>query len=64
MNDLSEREIETIKLITSGYTNKEIASAMGISSHTVQFHILNIARKLGVSKRVEIAVKAVKAGIA
>lgn len=64
MNDLSEREIETIKLITSGYTNKEIASALGISSHTVQFHVLNIARKMGVTKRVEIAVKAVRSGLA
>ena len=63
MTELTEKEIETIKLIANGLTTKEIAGTLGISNHTVQFHINNIARKMGVTRKIEIAVKAVKEGL-
>jgi two-component system response regulator DevR len=61
--NLTEREIETVKLIAQGYADKDIAVAMDISPHTVRFHISNIARKMGVSKKVEIAMRAVSEGL-
>ena len=63
MTDLTEKEIETIKLIVTGLTTKEISNTLGISNHTVQFHINNIARKMGVTRKIEIAVKAVRVGL-
>lgn len=64
MNELTIRELETVRLITSGFSNKEIASAMGISEHTAKFHVANAARKLGVNRRVEIAAMAIRGGLA
>ncbi|NJN25796.1 MAG: helix-turn-helix transcriptional regulator [Cyclobacteriaceae bacterium] len=45
---LSEREIEVIKLVAIGKTNKEIADALFISIHTVISHRKNITEKLGI----------------
>jgi DNA-binding CsgD family transcriptional regulator len=64
MDPLTPKELEAIKLVTAGYSNKEIATAMGISEHTVKFHVANLARKLGVNKKVEIAACAVRQGLA
>jgi DNA-binding CsgD family transcriptional regulator len=64
MTDLTTRELETAKLVSAGYTNREIGVAMGISAHTVKYHVLNVGRKLGVSKRVEIAAVMIRAGMA
>jgi len=46
--DLSEREREILISVTSGNTNKEIASIFGISVHTVMSHRKNIIRKTGI----------------
>ena len=64
MTELTTRELETVKLISSGFSNKEIASALGISEHTAKFHVANAARKLGVNRRVEIAAMAIRNGMA
>lgn len=64
MMDLTTRELEAAKLVTAGFSNKEIATAMGISSHTVKYHVANVARKLGVTKRVEITAACIRAGVA
>jgi len=51
--DLSEREIEVLKLIAKGYKNSEIAEKMFVSQNTIKTHIKNIYVKLDVKNRVE-----------
>jgi ATP/maltotriose-dependent transcriptional regulator MalT len=48
---LSEREVEVLRLVAGGGTNRAIASALGISERTVDRHVSNIFTKLGVSSR-------------
>jgi DNA-binding NarL/FixJ family response regulator len=56
---LTQRETEVLQQLALGLTNKQIARALGISEHTVKFHISAIYGKLGVMNRAE----AVHAGI-
>ncbi len=49
--ELSRREWEILRLVSSGDTNKGIATKLGISEHTVRNHISNIFHKLGVKNR-------------
>jgi DNA-binding NarL/FixJ family response regulator len=60
---LSAREIEVLKCIAEGKSNKEIAALLFISEGTVKTHVLSIHEKLGVSDRTEAAVTAIKRGI-
>ena len=53
-NNLTERELEVIKLITEGFESQEIANQLFISLHTVQSHRKNIMRKLNVHSASEI----------
>ena len=50
---LTPREIEVLRMIAEGLGNKEIASKLSISDHTVKFHISSIFAKLGASNRAE-----------
>lgn len=59
---LHERELEITKLTAKGMHNKEIASELCISERTVQTHLVNIFRKLGVRTRTEAVIYAIKAG--
>lgn len=56
-NQLSSREQEVVKLLLEGKSNKLIASALGISSSTVEFHLKNIYAKVQVSSRMELVLK-------
>lgn len=57
---LTRREIEVIKLLTTGSTNTGIAEALGISPHTVKSHVVHIFNKLGVNDRTQAAVWATR----
>ncbi|WP_433334345.1 ATP-binding protein [Spirillospora sp. CA-294931] len=53
-NELSPREQDVARLLASGRTNREIAQAMFLSRRTVEEHVANVLRKLGVTSREEI----------
>lgn len=53
MDGLTAREVEVLKLVAEGYTNKEVAEKLVISIKTVETHKAHIAGKLGVKSRVE-----------
>ncbi|APV45213.1 Mechanosensitive ion channel protein [Dehalogenimonas formicexedens] len=55
---LSKRELEIAELVSKGATNKELASQLFISEHTVKVHIKNILQKLELKNRQQIAVLA------
>jgi DNA-binding response OmpR family regulator len=58
---LSEREVETLTWSARGKTSAEIAQILGMAKRTVDFHIDNARRKLGVATRTEAVTKAAKA---
>jgi two-component system nitrate/nitrite response regulator NarL len=60
---LTERELEVLRLVTEGLSNKEIARKLEVKERTVEFHVGNILKKLGVASRVEAAVWAKDHGI-
>ena len=53
---ISGRETEVLRLITEGFTNKEIAQILKVSHNTVKSHVLHIFNKLGVNDRTQAAV--------
>ena len=58
--NISEREVEIIKLIAEGFINKEIADKLFLSTHTVNTHRKNIMSKLGVNNATGIVIFAVR----
>lgn len=52
---LSPREEEIARLVGQGLTNQQVARRLGLSPHTVNFHLRNIFRKLSISTRVALA---------
>ncbi|MFN2177542.1 MAG: LuxR C-terminal-related transcriptional regulator [Anaerolineales bacterium] len=53
LEPLTERESQVLQLLAGGLANKQIAVELGISSHTVKFHVSSIYAKLGVVNRAE-----------
>ena len=62
-SELSEREIQVLKLIANGKDNAMIAAELHISPKTVKNHISNILMKLQIDNRIQAAVYAVRSGI-
>jgi DNA-binding NarL/FixJ family response regulator len=62
-SELSERELDVLKLIANGKDNAQIASDLFISPKTVKNHISNILMKLQIDNRIQAAVYAVRSGI-
>lgn len=60
---LTPREIEVLRMIAEGLGNKEIASKLRISDHTVKFHISSIFVKLGASSRTEALTIGIRKGL-
>jgi DNA-binding NarL/FixJ family response regulator len=63
VEELSEREIEVLKLVAQGCSNPDIAAALHISVNTVKSHIKNILSKLQLENRTQVAAYAVQAGL-
>ncbi len=61
--ELSDRELEVLKLIANGTDNAQIAAQLHISPKTVKNHISNILMKLQIENRIQAAVYAVRSGI-
>ena len=62
--ELTEREVEVLRLLAAGYTDREIGEALYISHRTVNAHVAHIFAKLDVHSRAEAAVEAVRRGYA
>jgi NarL family two-component system response regulator LiaR len=62
--DLTEREMEVLRLIAKGKSNQEVADELFIGIKTVKFHVTNILAKLGVEDRTQAAIYAHKHGLA
>jgi DNA-binding NarL/FixJ family response regulator len=60
---LTDRETEILRLMASGYSNKEIANSLGVAEGTVKNHVSNILSKLGVRDRTRAVLKAFELGI-
>lgn len=60
---LTERELEVLKLLVDGNSNAEIAKKLVVSIHTAKAHVCNILQKLSVDDRTQAAIKALKDGL-
>ncbi len=62
-HDLSAREREVLQLMFEGRSNKEMATALELSEHTVNLHVRNVMGKLGAGRRTEAIATALRKGI-
>ncbi|HMV97209.1 MAG TPA: response regulator transcription factor [Anaerolineales bacterium] len=60
---LTAREKEVIQLMAQGLANKQIALSLGISEHTVKFHLSSLYSKLGISSRTEAIKRGIELGL-
>jgi DNA-binding NarL/FixJ family response regulator len=60
---LTPRELEVLRLLAAGLGNKEIASRLEISEHTVKFHVASIMGKLGAASRTEAVTLGIRHGL-
>jgi len=57
---LTPREIEVLKLVGKGFSNKAISQALSISNNTIKYHLRNILQKLNAQNRTEAVTRAIK----
>jgi DNA-binding NarL/FixJ family response regulator len=62
-DQLTKREIQMLRWMGEGYSNKAIAQQLFISENTVKYHIRNILQKLGVQNRTEAVAFAMREGL-
>lgn len=62
-DDLTDREIEVLKQLGMGLSNKAIAAHLGLSARTVEAHLYNIFKKTGATSRTDAAIRAARAGL-
>ena len=62
-SDLSPREMDVLRLLADGKSNKRIADALGLGEATVRTHVSHILSKLGVDDRTQAATEAIRRGI-
>jgi DNA-binding NarL/FixJ family response regulator len=60
---LTEREVEVLRLLGQGLSNREISSALHLKEETVKTHVSNILSKLGVRSRTQAAIHAIRTGL-
>ena len=63
VSELSGREVEVLRLVADGQSNKQIGDELGLSALTVKSHLARIARKLGTGDRAEMVALAMRAGV-
>jgi DNA-binding NarL/FixJ family response regulator len=61
--ELSEREIEVLRLLTKGKTDQEIAQQLVLTDVTIRTHISRILSKLGLKNRVQAALYGIRSGL-
>ncbi|MEO7143318.1 MAG: response regulator transcription factor [Bryobacteraceae bacterium] len=61
--DLTAREIDVLKLIVKGLSNKQIAGTLSIAEYTVKNHVKSVLAKLGVEDRTQAATAAIQRGV-
>jgi DNA-binding NarL/FixJ family response regulator len=59
---LTEREVEVLRLMTGGYSNREIAGALRVAEGTIKNHVSSILSKMGVRDRTRAVLEAVRSG--
>lgn len=63
LEEITPREIEILRLLAEGLANKDVARHLGISEHTVKFHISSILEKLGAATRTEAVTLGIRRGL-
>ena len=61
--EITSRETDVLRMLAHGFVNKDIAARLGISEHTVKFHISSILDKLGASTRTEAVTLGIRRGL-
>lgn len=59
---LSEREVQILRMVVDGASNRDVAEQLHLSQNTIKFHVRQLLEKVGVANRTELATRAVQAG--
>jgi len=62
-SELSNREIDVLRLVADGRSNKEVGEILGLSALTVKSHLARISRKLGTGDRAEMVALVMRSGV-
>ena len=63
LEELTRREMEVLRMVADGLSNREIAARLSVSEHTIKFHISSVLGKLGASSRTEAVTQGIKRGL-